>query len=504
MNERLPFPSPDLQQRVRTYIHETWETLTRDHGHLLLAIEDTKVDHQDGKRDLRVYISPRENFEEVASRLKASLGPMDFKRVDLRVLPPEPDMITDHGLLYLPGRYVVPGGRFNEFYGWDGYFIQRGLLRSGRKDLAKSLVDQALYEVDHYGTVLNANRTYYLSRSHPPVLSMMVKAQFAVSQDLDWLLAAIPLIEKFYYFWRVPPHLNQSTGLSRYYDLGDGPAPEVEFSEKDSEGRTHYERVRDFLRTAEVHSYDKNLYYDEESDSLTALAYVGDRSMRESGFDPTDRFGVLNLDVIHYAPVCLNVLIYQMEKDLGELCEITGDLHAQSVWIHRSQVSADLIQSYFWNDEEGLYFDYHLRQERQRSYPFLTTFWPLWAGLSSPEQAFRVKDNLHHFLRLGGLQTSTRVTGEQWDAPFAWAPLQLLAVDGLERYGFHQEARDIARRFTSMAVHSFDEEGVLKEKYDAVGCTASIEEMINFGYTSNEIGFGWTNAVVLEFLDRFN
>lgn len=497
------YPGPDLRQRIRDYIDATWHTLTRDPEHRVDAICDPKVEHCEASGDLKLYLSAREDLDAVTERLKRKMGERSFSRIELRVLPPEFDSITEHGLLYLPGPYVVPGGRFNEFYGWDSYFIQRGLLRGGHVALAKSMVDLALYEVEHYGMVLNANRTYYLTRSHPPVLSLMVMAQYKHDGDLDWLASAIPSIEKFYYYWTVPPHFNQATGLSRYYDLGEGAAPEVEFSERDAEGRTHYERVKHHLVTANVVSYDKSLYYDAELDALTPLAYKGDRSMRESGFDPTDRFGAHNLDVIHFAPVCLNVLLHRMEQDLAECYEKLGDDGSRKVWNNRAAESAERIDRYFWNEEAGLYFDYHFREESQRHYPFLTTFWPLWAGLSTPAQASRVRESVSLFLKEGGLQTSLRVTGEQWDAPFAWAPLQLLAVDGLERYGHHWDAREIARRFTAMTARCFEQEGVLREKYDADRCSASVGNQISFGYSSNEPGFGWTNAVVLEFLDRY-
>jgi alpha,alpha-trehalase len=357
--------------------------------------------------------------------------------------------------------------------------------------------------VNHYGMVLNANRTYYLSRSHPPVLSMMMRDIDAARPDREWLAKSLPLLEKFYYYWRVPPHLNQATGLSRYHDMGSGPSPEVEFSERDENGLSHYDRVKEFLRTNEVQSYDKSLYYDAETDTLTPLAFKGDRSMRESGFDPTDRFGAMNLDVIHYAPVCLNVLLYQMEQDIAGFYEILEDASTALIWKNRAAETAGLINQYFWNEEAGLYFDYHLGDSRQREYPFLTTFWPLWAGVATERQAKRVAENIHIFLAGGGLKTSTRVTGEQWDAPFAWAPLQLFAVDGLERYGYHSEAREIARRYTAMVASEFEIEGVLREKYDAERCSSGVESQIHFGYSSNEIGFGWTNAVILEFLDRF-
>jgi len=501
MTSEIPFPNAELQERLRNYISTTWDNLTRDLSHPLGATADVKVG-DGGNPNTLLYISEREDPEKVLTEIRGKVGDR-ADGIEIRRLPPEHSAITEHGLLYLPGPYVVPGGRFNEFYGWDSYFIQRGLILDGRSELADSMVGQALYEVDHYGTVLNANRTYYLTRSHPPVLSMMVKARFEAKPDEKWLAEVLPLVEKFYYYWRVPPHLNQATGLSRYYDLGEGPAPEVEHSEKDETGHSHYDRVRDFLRTANPQSYDKTLYFDSASDSLTGLAFKGDRSMRESGFDPTDRFGAMNLDVIHYAPVCLNVLLYQMERDLAEFHGITGNEAAGALWTERADASAAAIQKYFWNEDAGLFFDYSLRAEKQRDYPFLTTFWPMWAGLCSETQAARIRENLSLFKCPGGLKTSIEETGEQWDAPFAWAPLQLFAVDALERYGYYDDARQVARAFTGMAARCFHSDGVLREKYDAEAGSSETEGKITFGYSTNEPGFGWTNAVVLEFLNRY-
>ncbi|MCW1912966.1 alpha,alpha-trehalase [Luteolibacter sp. GHJ8] len=494
------FPASTEQSELRSYVDRTWDSLTRGTGRIFAAIDDPKLPPDAGEI---LYVPSSENLEAVTAKIMANIPAGRRPRLEVRNLPAERDSIREHGLLYLPGDYVVPGGRFNEFYGWDSYFISRGLLISGRLELARSMAEQALYEVQHYGSVLNANRTYYLTRSHPPVLSMMVADIFRATGDRGWLSAALPLVEKYYYYWRVPPHLNQATGLSRYRDLGNGPAPEVLASERDESGRSHYDRVKGFLKEHPIDDYDVDLYYDRERDELTDLAYIGDRSMRESGFDPTDRFGKLNLDVVHYAPVCLNTLLLKMEEELAVFHHELGNPDAARFWEERVMESKERINRYFWNERRGLYFDYHLGRESQREYPFLTTFWPLWAGVASQEQAERVVGNLDLFLQPGGLEASPAVTGEQWDAPFAWAPLQLLAVDGLERYGFHEEAREIARRFVAMVATSFKKEGVLREKYDARSCTSNIEGKIGFGYVTNEPGFGWTNAVVAEFLGRF-
>ncbi len=493
------FPSLDAIEAVRAYIKQTWKTLSRFPKDLLLAAYDSKLD-PDPEAPRLVYISAKEDLSQVLATLETAIGSEALQQLKISVLPADPDQIETHGLLYLPHPYVVPGGRFNEMYGWDSYFIQLGLLRDQEFALAQSLVDQLLYEVTHYGTVLNANRSYLLSRSQPPVLSLMILASFAHSHDRHWLAAVLPIAEAYYYYWTVPPHLNQATGLSRFCALGEGPAPEVLISERDEWGNTHYDRVREYYQTHAVDAYDVSLFYDQEQDCLTELFYKGDRSMRESGFDPSNRFGPFSADIIHYAPVCLNVLLYQMERDLGQMHEILGQDGMAHHWRDRAVTRHQLIDQFLWDESAGLYFDYNFQTEQRRPYEFATTFYPLWAGIASETQAARVVENLSKFEAPGGLLTSTHVTGNQWDAPFGWAPLHLFAVQGLHRYGYSGEAERLARKFITLIVQEFTKTGTLVEKYDVYCCSADVSAEIHFGYSSNEIGFGWTNGVCLELL----
>jgi alpha,alpha-trehalase len=398
-------------------------------------------------------------------------------------------------LLYLPEPYVVPGGRFNEMYGWDSYFIVLGLVKDGQQQLARQQTENFLYEVERYGKVLNANRTYYLTRSQPPLLSRMVFR--AHPDDAAWMTRARRALEATHRYWTSPPHLAGDTGLSRYFDSGTGPAPEVVNGERDAAGLSHYDRVRAFYRTHPVDAYDVNLYYDRPHDRLTDLFYVGDRSMRESGFDPSDRFGPFGVDVIHYAPVCLNVLLAMLETDLSRLAE---DRETGERWRAMAQERRRRIDRYLWDESSGLYLDWNFQSGKRRHYPFATTFWPLWAGLASRDQAARVKKNLPLFERPGGLRTSDRATGNQWDAPFGWAPLQLFAVGGLRRYDYGEDADRIARAFLSMVVEDFERRGAIVEKYDVERRTSQVEGGIRFGYAENQVGFGWTNGVFLELL----
>jgi alpha,alpha-trehalase len=497
--EQTQFPAAARIAAVRGYIKQTWHTLTRSAHDLPKAAPDPKIRRAPGE-PAPVYLAADESRADTEQRLRAVLSPDELQRIELRTLPSRPDEIREHGLLYLPYPYVVPGGRFNEMYGWDSYFIQLGLLGDGELELARSMTDNFLYEIAHYGMILNANRTYFLTRSQPPFLTEMILGVYWKTHDRAWLRSTLPAIDRYYAFWTTPPHLVESTGLSRYFDRGDGPAPEVLADERDARGRTHYDRVREYYRTHDVADYDVARFYDRVNDRLTDRFYKGDRSMRESGFDPSNRFGPFSAAIVDYVPVCLNALLYRLEQDAGRIHALLGDGAAAAEWQARARRRRQLVDRYLWDAEAGLYFDYNFETGRRRHYPFATTFYPMWAGMSSPQQARRVVANLPQFEAAGGILTSTETSGSQWDAPFGWAPLQLIAVEGLRRYGYHTHADRIARKFVSLVVEDFDAHGAIVEKYDVQRRSSDLAAGLRFGYTSNEVGFGWTNAVLVELL----
>jgi alpha,alpha-trehalase len=309
-------------------------------------------------------------------------------------------------------------------------------------------------------------------------------------------------LEEYYRYWTTPPHLTPETGLARYFDAGEGPAPEVLAAERDANGRTHYELVKQYFRTHPVADYDVRQYYDAGHDALTPLFYKGDRSMRESGFDPSDRFGPFSIDIIHYNPVCLNSLLYVMETQSAEILRLLDRPAEASVWEKRARDRAALVNRLLWDERDGLYYDYSFAARRIRRYPFLTTFYPLWAGMASREQAARVVRNVRLFERPGGLATSTNRSGNQWDAPFGWAPLEWFAIEGMRRYGYAEDAARIAAEFLSLVADEYRRTGRIVEKYDVERRSSQLGGEIQFGYRSNEAGFGWTNAVFTALLDE--
>ena len=505
------------------YISSGWDTLTRT-----MTNCDTVVDPKLTEASvlyLPAHFPEPESVKEMEQRCHVKV-----QELPMTITGPGqvPTSISPPGLLYLEKSYVVPGGRFNEMYGWDSYFIVRGLVENGRVDLARGMVDNFLFEIEHYGTILNANRTYYLTRSQPPFLTSMILAVYQADKaasraDRAWLQKGYELASRDYEMWSREPHLAGETGLARYYDFGDGPTAE---SLKDETG--YYRKVTDyFLRYGEARNYivdrtgGKNKeggtgseYTVEVCDvrrtmarpdceperrvSLTADYYKGDRAMRESGFDISFRFKPYGAATHHFAPVCLNSLLYKTEEDLREISEILGRKEDAKRWEQRAQERKARIQKYLWDEQRGLFLDYNLDNATRSDYEYITAFYPLWAGLATPEQARAVMKNLAVFEHAGGLAMSNRETGVQWDLPYGWAPTQLLAIEGMRRYGFNDDANRISYAFLGTILENFRRDGTIREKYNVV--TRSSEAHVELGYEMNVVGFGWTNAAFLELL----
>jgi alpha,alpha-trehalase len=525
--------SPQRLDRILDYIANSWNVLSRSMTNCA-TLSDPKTKGTSTLYFPKSFAMP-EALDQLLTSCAVRLAPLP---VDIRSLgQPEVQDIQPSGLLYLTRPYVVPGGRFNEMYGWDSYFIIRGLLREGRIDLARGIVENFFFEIQHYGGVLNANRTYYLTRSQPPFLTSMILAVYDAEKthgrdDLAWLREAYPLAVRDHALWISDSHRAGTTGLSRYFDFGKGPVPEMADSPAYYRGVAEYfvrhptESVGVLLRDPAVAASSA-----VQSDSpvfnvspcsprssqlgvrsavgtvncnvqirvaLSPEYYKGDRSMRESGFDTSFRFGPYGAFTHHYAPVDLNSLIYKTERDLAQMASLIGREPEAQNWRDRAEALRHAMNRYLWNAAAGLYFDYDYTRSRQSKYVDAATLYPLWGGLASKDQANAVGHHLKDFEQPGGLATSTQDTGVQWDFPYGWAPIQLIAVEGLRRYGFSSDADRISREFLSTVLLNFERDGTIREKYDVVHRSA--ETHIEAGYTQNVIGFGWTNAVFLELL----
>lgn len=506
--------------RTRAYIDQAWSTLTRS--------MDDCASLADPKIKARPVIYVPAQFAAPADLARTA------KRcnVDVRTLPQVIQRLGDldatqlpvQGLLYLPHPYVVPGGFFNEMYGWDSYFIVLGLLADHHAALARDMTDNALFEVQHYGGVLNANRTYYLSRSQPPFLSAMMAAVLAdpasfanAAEKRAWLAQAYPLAVRNYGIWTRPEHQAGDTGLARYYDLGSGPVLEAQDSAfyrgviqwliahpaenpgyllKASEHPDDAEAARLKAESCDVRASKVCAGDWAGGYRLTADYYHGDRAMRESGFDTNDHFGPFGGSTHHYAGVGLNSLLYRYELDLRNFAEQLGKTADAQRWAQAAAARKAAMDKYLWRPELGMYRDYDFVAGKPSDAPYLTTFYPLWAGAASRQQAQAVRDKLAVFELPGGLSMDNRPSGVQWDAPFGWAPTNWLAIAGLDAYGFHDDARRLAGKFTATVDRSFAADGTIREKYNMALGNADVK--VNAGYATNVIGFGWTNGVYLK------
>jgi len=524
-NPSADLPDPALKP-ILSYISSGWNVLTRS-----MTRCDSVVDPKLPDRSV-LYLPVDFAVPPAVQRLQQDC------KVDVEHLPIviqklgqiDPKTIKQPGLLYLEKPYVVPGGRFNEMYGWDSYFIIRGLIEDGQNELARDMVENFFFEIDHYGAFLNANRTYYLTRSQPPFLSSMVMALLQpkatpARPDRAWLQSAYDHVSRDYQLWIQDPHLAGTTGLSRYYDFGEGPPQEAL---QDENG--HYREVMAyFLSHPEAADDDVVTVKEGEAapdaagfafslqlcekgqgpDSVShcspvknlALSrdfYKGDRSMRESGYDISFRFGAYGAQTHHYAPVCLNSLLYKTEMDLASMAETLGRKTDAQDWRQRAEVRKAAMNKYLWDADRGMFFDYDFMTQKRSTYEYITTYFPLWAGVATPEQANALAKNIPVFEQPGGLVMSRHETGVQWDFPWGWAPDQLPSIEGLRRYGFNDDADRLSYKFLSTVLTNFQRQGYIVEKYNVVNSTT--EAVVASGYKMNVVGFGWTNGVFLSLL----
>jgi len=450
--------------------------------------------------------------------------------VEVRYLPRKITRMGDvgvaeipvEGLLYLPRHYVVPGGRFNEMYGWDSYFIILGLVRDNHAALARDMVENFFFEIENYGAILNANRTYFFTRSQPPFLTSMIREVYEHPSSKPvskaWLTKAYSYAQRDYDLWTSPIHQAGETGLARYHDIGEGPVPEMaddsnyysdvirwllahpdipaNYLVEAPDDPTLSEAAALAMISCDIQASKVCAHAHVDGHRLTADFYRGDRAMRESGFDTSFRFGPFSGSTEDYAPVCLNSLLYKYERDMSHFATLLGR-HVEAIeWEHRATARRAAINRYLWNPTQGMFYDYDFTTRKQSTYSYLTAFYPLWAKLATPQQAAALQVHLSIFEHDGGLAMSDTNSGTQWDLPFGWAPTNWLAIQGLVQYGFPEDAYRITRKFSQTILQNFQTDATIREKYNVVSGSANVA--IATGYKSNVVGFGWTNGVYLK------
>jgi alpha,alpha-trehalase len=394
-------------------------------------------------------------------------------------------------LLQLPHRYVVPGGRFVELYYWDSYFTMLGLAESGYPDMVHCMTDNFAHLVDVYGHVPNGTRTYYLSRSQPPVFALMV--QLCESRGGPPAIEYLPQLKREHEFWMDGAHglapgqarrrvvaLPQGGVLNRYWD--DRCTPREESWREDvttaaRSGRRHEEVWRD-LRAAAESGWD------------FSTRWMADR-----------RIGLPSIHTTDLVPVDLNCFLHELECTIARLARHAGDASAAQDFQQRAQARAAAIDRCCWNAAAGFYADWNWRTGHRSNVLSAATLVPLFCGIASRRQARAVEQTVRErLLAPGGLGTTEHDSGEQWDRPNGWAPLQWMAVEGLRRYGCNRTADEVRARWLDTVRVVYEREHRLVEKYALRASPHDTPHGGDGGEYPLQDGFGWTNGVLRRWL----
>ena len=388
--------------------------------------------------------------------------------------------------LPLPKPYVVPGGRFRELYYWDSYFTMLGLARSGRADLVQDMLEDFAALLDRYGHIPNGTRTYYLGRSQPPFFFEMVALSRPADPAAAWA-HFLPQLQREYAFWmagagslsapgarRRVVRLPDGALLNRYWDDVDAP--------RDESWREDVDLARRSAREPQ------QLYRDI-------------RAAAESGWDFSSRWladprSLASIHTTQIAPVDLNSLLFGLERAIRAGCDRRGDQACAAEFARRAAARRQAIDRYLWDERRGLYADYDWIKQQRTPAVSAATLYPLFESLASAAHAKRVADTVRRvLLSRGGLATTTLQSGQQWDAPNGWAPLQWIAVRALR--GAHQKplAAAVACRWLVTVTAAYQQSGRLVEKYDVAA-----EGGGGGGEYPLQDGFGWTNGVSRELL----
>jgi len=423
-----------------------------------------------------------------------AVHPHPTMREHIRALWPilaHPPLAVPEGASALPlgATSIVPGGRYQEFYYWDTYFTMLGLKADGQQALIDNMLANFTSLIERYGHIPNGTRTYYLSRSQPPYYALMLD----LSDNRDPALARqrLAALRKEHVYWMAGAGCIGSAGacqhvvrmpdgslLNRYWDARDTPRDES--------------------------------YAEDRATSAAAAprpASEVNRDLRaaaESGWDFGSRWLAdgRTLSTIHttdIVPVDLNSLMWNMERSIARRCAAIGDLACARDFTRRAEARKAAMTKYLWASKEDRFADYDRKARTSTPVISAALLEPLFVGLATPEQAHAMAQLTEaKLVGPGGLRTSLSRTGQQWDAPNGWAPLQWVAIDGLERYGEGKLARDIARRWFDTVAAFYVDTGRLIEKYDVEERKAG-----GGGEYAVQDGFGWTNGVTAALMDRY-
>ena len=388
-------------------------------------------------------------------------------------------------LIALPHKYIVPGGRFNEQFYWDSYFIMLGLAAQGEWKKVEDMLKNVAYMIRKYGYVPTANRTYFLSRSQPPFFVLMVqllvehKGKKILRDYLPhllieyrfWMKGRRKLVETEHNAYRRVVQMSDKSLLNRYYDNKVTARPES-LREDNETASASGKRVRDRL-------------------------FLHLRAAAESGWDFSSRWlsDPHDLKTIHTAdiiPVDLNSLMYMMEDTIANA--YNSLLHPMMTRKFKKAAAKrkDAINEYLWDEDQGFYMDYNFHHQENTGVLSLAGMFPLYAGVAGEAEAAKVAEVIQRdFLKPGGVVTTLIENGQQWDSPNGWAPLQWVTVQGLRNYGYEELADMIAKRWIDLNDSVYQKTHRMVEKYNVMGG----DGLGGGGEYVLQDGFGWTNGV---------
>ncbi len=395
-------------------------------------------------------------------------------------------------LLQLPHPFVVPGGRFSEMYYWDSYFTMLGLEADGRHDVVENMIADFAHEIDAYGHIPNGNRTYYLSRSQPPFFAKMIDL-LAERDGPSAYVRYLPELEREYDYWmagsdRIAPgqayrnsvRLPNGLVLNRYWDERDVPRDE---------------------------SYLEDVTTAASTKRPAADLYRNLRATAESGWDFSSRWladgkDLSTVQTLSILPVDLNSLLEHLEATIAHGYSLRGGrgdrLRAVAFQL-RADIRAAAIRRLFWNDRLGIFEDLNWQQGGLTNRPSAATLYPLFFDIATHEQAEKIGQAVNGtFLEPNGLATTLTLSGQQWDQPNGWAPLQYIAVSGLRDYGQAALAKTIAQRWINVDLVVFGSSRKFVEKYDLLTSSGGAG-----GEYTTQIGFGWTNGVLRKLMTLY-
>lgn len=378
----------------------------------------------------------------------------------------------EDSLIGLPFPYTVPStsGTFQEMYYWDTYFTNHGLILRGNIRQAKNNVENMFFLVERFGFMPNGNRTHFLYNSQPPFLSLMVRDIYEAEGDKEWLERAIRVLEIEYDFWQTKR--NTPTGLNRY------------------DGNVDMEGISD--KYADYLVERLGFCPQEERETLMRGMYASG----ESGWDLNPR---MSYQTFQYNAVDLNSLLFALEDNLSFFCSEIGEQEKSAEWNRAAQQRAQLCRKFLLNKETNLYYDYNFEKDELGEIFSVASLFPLFVGMANDEEARAAEKALERLETDYGVLSCERndIKGQyQWDYPNGWAPLQYVTVMALERYGYHEHAKDIAKKFVSVLEKCYEKTGHLWEKYNVLDGTINASNE----YTMPTM-MGWTFGVYMTFLN---